>query len=116
MDQGKDNVRRLEWLEEFEELANLKLTEGSACTQIHPIVERWLDNLLEGDPPESRDAVWQAMSCLTTEIFLRLTPQSIVDVLEEHFEEDEISTWLESIVLIGRAFQIALDRGDLDDL
>lgn len=116
MDTGNKNSRKLEWLDEFEDLANVELTEGSACVQIHPIVEQWLDKLLEGDPPKSRDSVWQAMSCLTTEIIYKLTPENILDVLEEHVEEDEVAMWLESVVLIGRAFQKSLDAGELDDL
>jgi hypothetical protein len=116
MDPNKDDTGKLEWLEEFENLANLELTEGSACAQVHPIVERWLDGLLENDPPESRDAVWQAMSCLSTEVLFKLTPDNILEVLERDFEEEEVMTWLESVVLIGRAFQLALDNGELDDL
>ncbi len=116
MDTNNQDSRKLEWLDEFEELANEELSEGSACAQVHPIMERWLDELLENDPPDSRDAVWQAMSCLTTEILFKLTPDNILEVLEEHFEEDEIATWLESVVLIGRAFQKSLDNGELDDL
>ena len=116
MDPNNQDPRELDWLDEFETMANDALTEGSACAQVHPIVERWLDDLLEGDPPTSRDSVWQAMSCLTTEIIYKLTPENILDVLEENFEEDEIAMWLESVVLIGRAFQQALDQGELDDL
>lgn len=116
MDTDNNNSRKLDWLDEFEDLANVELTEGSACTQVHPIIEQWLDNLLEGDPPESRDSIWQAMSCLTTEIIYKLTPDEILSVMEEHIDEDEFAMWLESVVLIGRAFQTALDSGELDDL
>lgn len=112
----KNNSKDMHWLDEFQSLANDALPEGSACAQVHPIVEEWLDELLEGDPPDSRDSVWQAMSCLTTEVIYKLTPENILEVLQEHFEEDEIATWLESLLLVGRAFQIALDEGRLDDL
>ena len=112
----RDNTSDPDWLEEFQALANSELSDGSACAQVHPIVERWLDELLEGDPPESRDSVWQALSCLTTEVIYKLTPENILDLLQEHFEEDEIATWLESVLLVGRAFQIALNDGRLDDL
>lgn len=111
-----DGSKGPDWLEEFEDLANEQLTEGSACAQVHPIVEHWLDGLLSGDPPESRDAVWQAMSCLTTEIIYQLTPDNILDVVNQNLEEDEFMAWLESIVLIGRAFEMALANGELDDL
>ncbi|GAB4575438.1 MAG: hypothetical protein Kow0077_26910 [Anaerolineae bacterium] len=116
MDPNNKNTKKLEWLDEFEELANLQLTEGTACTQVHPIVERWLESLLAGDPPESRDSVWQAMSCLTTEVLYKLTPETILDALENQVDEEEVAMWLESVLLVGRAFQMALDRGDLDDL
>jgi hypothetical protein len=106
----------MDWLDEFEELANAELTEGSACAQIHPIIEAWLDELLENDPPDSRDSVWQAMSCLSTEILDKLTPESILDELEDTVDEDEVATWVQSILLVGRAFQTALDSGRLDDL
>jgi len=115
MDKGKPQ-QDPEWLEEFQLLANEQLNEGSACIQVHPIIEKWLEEVLAAEPPESRDSVWQAMACLTTEIIYRLTPEHILTVLQENFEEEEVATWLESIVLIGRAFQIALDNGRLDDL
>lgn len=106
----------LEWLEEFQIMADEQLNEGSACAQVHPIVEKWLEELLEGEPPEARDAVWQAMACLTTEVLIKATPEHVLDVLEAHFNEEEIAAWLEGVLLIGRAFQIALDSGRLDDL
>ena len=42
------------WLDEFEDLANQQLDYGSSCEQVHPIVERWFQKLMENDPPESR--------------------------------------------------------------
>ena len=79
-------------------------------------IEKWLDELLDGEPPNSRDSVWQAMACLTTETIYKATPENILEMLQEHFSEDEIAAWLENVLLIGRAFQIALDSGRLDDL
>ena len=111
-----DESDNLEWLDEFEAMANEELVDGSACTQVHPIMEQWLEELLQGDPPESRESVWQAMSCLTTETLYKLTPDEILDVLQEHLDEDEVSTWIETLLLVGRSFQIALDNGRLDDL
>ncbi|MBN1964419.1 MAG: hypothetical protein JW910_07220 [Anaerolineae bacterium] len=115
---NRDNPQDPEWLEEFQLLANDQLGHGSACQQVHPIVERWLDDLLEGDPPDSRPSVWQAMACLTTEIIFddRVTPQEMMDSLLEQFSEDDVAYWLETVVLVGRAFQMALEKGDLDDL
>ncbi len=116
MSEADESPQHPDWLDEFEELANAELNEGSACAQVHPIMERWLEKLLAEDPPTSRDAVWQAMSCLTTEILYKLTPDSILDLLQENIEEEEIAAWLESVILIGRAFQISLQKGELDDL
>jgi hypothetical protein len=110
------NSQDPEWLEEFQQLADETLGHGSSCEQVHPIVEQWLDELLAGEPPSSRDSVLQAMSCLTTEMIYKLTPEDILMVLQEYFEEDEVATWLEGILWVGRAFQIALENGRLDDL
>lgn len=112
----RDNPQEPEWLEEFQALANEQLGDGSACVQVHPIIEKWLEELLDGDPPEARDSVWQAMACLTTEVIYKVTPENILEVLQENFEEEEVATWLETVLLVGRAFQIALDNGRLDDL
>lgn len=109
------NSNEPDWLQEFEELANRKLDRGSSCDQIHPIVERWFNGLMEGEPPESRPSVNQAMACLSTEI-LHHTPDDLLDSLLEHMSEDDLALWIEHILLVGRAFEIALDKGDLDDL
>ena len=57
-----------DWLDEFEDLANRELGEGSSCEQVHPIVERWYHEAMQPEPPASRDSVLQAMACLATEI------------------------------------------------
>lgn len=105
-----------EWLQSFQELANQELGEGSACDQIHPIILRWFDALMSGEPSASRDSVMQAMSCLATEV-LNSSPDHLLDALFENVtEEDEIVLWVEQILLIGRAFEVALREGELDDL
>ncbi|NWG16692.1 MAG: hypothetical protein HXY41_08660 [Chloroflexi bacterium] len=111
-DQSPDNPQ---WLDEFEDLANRELEEGSSCEQVHPIVERWFQNLMEGEPPESRDSVMQAMACLSTEILYN-SPDEFAERLLEHMSEDDLAMWIEHILLVGRAFEIALRNGDLDDL
>lgn len=103
------------WLDEFEDLANDQLDEGSSCEQVHPIVERWFQKLIQGDPPVSRDSVMQAMACLATEI-LNNSPDYLVDPIVEEIGEDELAVWIEQILLIGRAFEIALRNGEFDDL
>jgi hypothetical protein len=40
-------------------------------------------------------------------------------VLEEvlkHVDEDALAGWIENVLMIGRAFEIALRSGELDDL
>lgn len=103
------------WLKAFEELANQELGEGSSCEQVHPIVARWFDELMDSDPPESRDSVMQAISCLATEV-LYSSPEHLVNPLLDNAEEDDVALWIEQILLIGRAFEAALRGGDLDDL
>ncbi len=104
-----------DWLDEFEDLANEELVDGSACDQIHPIVAAWYDEVMTGDPPPSRDAVWQAMQCLTTEV-LDDIPQELAAILAEHELNDVLEEWITELLLVGRAFQMALDNGRLDDL
>jgi hypothetical protein len=104
-----------EWLDEFQELADQQLGDGSSCEQVHPIIERWYDNLMQNDPPESRDAVMQAMACLSTEILYN-TPDNVLEAVLEHVSEDELASWIEFVLMVGRAFEVSLRSGDLDDL
>ena len=105
----------LNWLNEFEQMADDKLGDGSACEQVHPIVERWLQEWLDSDVPAPRSSVSQALACLATEI-INNTPEHILDVLMEHCEEDDIFQWVQSILITGQAFESALNNGRLDDL
>lgn len=107
--------KRPRWLDEFEDLANQTLESGSACKQVHPIVERWFHNLMENEPPDSRDSVLQAVSCLATEVMLS-TPEDLLEPLLEHIDEDELAIWIEHILTVGRAFEMGLRSGELDDL
>src|SRR5690606_26382652 len=104
-----------DWLTEFEDMANDQLGEGSACEQVHPIIESWYTRLLQGEPPASRDSVIQAMSCLATEI-LYDSPEEILSAVMEHVSEEELAAFIEYVLLVGRAFEISLRNGELDDL
>jgi hypothetical protein len=115
MDNQSSNPEDPRWLDEFEELANRELEEGSSCEQVHPIIERWFEQLLAGDPPPSRPSVAQATACLATEVLYNL-PDDMFETLVEKIGEDEAALWVEHILLVGRAFEIALRGGDLDDL
>lgn len=103
------------WLDEFEELANRQLEDGSSCEQVHPIVENWFHKLMDGEPPHSRPSIMQAMACLSTEV-LHSTPDELIQSLMEVMDEDHLAVWIEHVLMIGRAFEIALRTGDLDDL
>lgn len=104
-----------EWLDEFQELADQQLGDGSSCEQVHPIVERWYEKTMQSEPPESRDAVMQAMACLTTEILYN-TPDNVLEAVLEHVSEDELAGWIEFVLMVGRAFESSLRSGELDDL
>jgi hypothetical protein len=104
-----------DWLDEFEDMANKQLEDGSSCDQVHPIVERWFHKLMEGEPPDSRPSVVQAMACLSTEV-LYSSPDDVIQPLLEQIDEDNLALWIEHILLVGRAFEIALGKGELDDL
>ncbi len=105
----------LGWLSEFEEMADEQLGMGSACEQVHPIVEKWLEEWLSSDAPAPRSSVSQALACLSTEIISN-TPETILNVLMEHCDEEEVSQWVQGILMTGQAFQEALSSGRLDDL
>jgi hypothetical protein len=105
----------LYWLEDFERMADEELGGGSACDQIHPIVERWLHEWLDSDIPTPRSSVSQAVACLATEI-VGNSPEHILNVLMEQCEEDDVLQWIQGILITGQAFQKALDSGRLDDL
>jgi hypothetical protein len=104
-----------EWLDEFQELADQTLGDGSSCEQVHPIVERWYEKLMQREPPESRDAVLQAMACLSTEILYN-TPDDVLEAVLEHVSEDALAGWIEFVLMVGRAFESSLRNGELDDL
>lgn len=104
-----------EWLDEFRDLANRELEAGSSCEQVHPIVERWYQRLMDQPPPPSRDSVLQAMSCLSTEI-LYSAPEGLFEELAAQVDEETLSGWVEYILMVGRALESALRSGELDDL
>lgn len=104
-----------EWLDEFRELADRELGAGSSCEQVHPIVQRWYQHLLESEPPASRDSVLQAMACLSSEI-LADAPPELFQSAPGQVDEDQLAGWVEYILTVGRAFEISLQNGDLDDL
>ncbi len=115
MNDFPNSTNEPDWLDEFEDMANKELGDGSACEQVHPIVEKWYNELLEGEPPASRDSVIQAMSCLSTEI-LYDSPEDVLEAVLKHVSEDDLAGFIEYVLMVGRAFEIALQSGELDDL
>ncbi len=112
-----DNKKKSpKWLEEIEQLANEQLGEGSACKQVHPIVEAWYDQLMDSAPPVSRDSVIQAIACLSTEILLDMLDEVPDSLVLDDSDETDLALWIQQILMVGRAFQQALDSGELDDL
>lgn len=114
---AKNKKKRLAWLEEFEILAEriLSQQENSGCDQVHPVIRSWYLKTMQKSPPPSRPSVMQAMACLTTEIMNDL-PDHFLNVLSEHLDEEEVALWIQEILLIGRALEQSLRKGELDDL
>lgn len=107
----------LGWLDQFNELADQELGDGSSCGQVHPIVEKWFQKWLdnEEEEPPLRSSVSQAISCLTTEVLVN-SPEPIMNALLEHCDEDEVYDYIQDLLMIGKLFQQSLDNGQLDDL
>lgn len=112
---NEQNPPEPDWLDEFRDLANRELGQGSSCDQVHPIVERWYHNLMSSEPLPSRDSVLQATACLSTEV-LHDAPEELLREILKHVSEDALASWVEYVLTIGRAFEAALRSGDLDDL
>jgi hypothetical protein len=70
---------------------------------------------MQNEPTPSRDSVLQAMACLSTEI-LYDAPDDVLDAVLEHIDEEALAGWIEYVLMVGRAFEVALRNGDLDDL
>jgi hypothetical protein len=110
------------WLEEIQHLADEILgasDNGSACDQVHPIVARWYDEMLEhmeDEAVEDRPSVWQAVSCLATEIMLDAEMDEGLAPLLETVDEDMLGMWIEHILMVGRSLEADLRDGKLDDL
>lgn len=105
------------WLEEFEQLAEEVLGEQeiSPCHQIHPVVSEWYDETYLDEGLDLRPSVMQALACLVTEVMADM-PEEIFTVLSQNLDEEEVAVWLHEVLLVGRAFEQALNSGRLDDL
>ncbi|NJL93564.1 MAG: hypothetical protein HC915_07455 [Anaerolineae bacterium] len=112
-----NNNHDLDWLEDLDRLAEEILSQQttSACDQIHPIIQKWYLDTLDGDPPYARPSEMQALACLTTEIMSDM-PEALFEVMSKHLDEDEVALWVHEILTLGRAFEQAVRKGDLDDL
>ena len=111
-----------QWLDEIQDLANEVLgapENGSACDQVHPVIAKWYDDALdrmEAEAIEDRPAVWQAVSCLATELMLEAEVDETLAPMFDAVDEDMLGMWIEHILMVGRAMEASLRDGDLDDL
>lgn len=107
------------WLDDIQEFANQVLgdmDDGSACEQVHPVIARWYEDTLEKEPPDARSSVWQAISCLATEIIMDAELDESLQPLFQSIDEDTLGMWVVDILSLGRALEISLQNGELDDL
>ncbi len=107
------------WMDDIQDFADQVLgdmDDAAACDQVHPVIAQWYDNELENEPPESRPAVWQAIACLATEILIDVDNDEALQPLLDAVDEDTLAMWVEHILMVGRAMEISLQNGDLDDL
>jgi len=111
-----DNPHWMDDLQEFADKMLGDLEDASACDQVHPIIANWYDNELEKEPPQSRPAVWQALACLSTEILMDAENDEALAPLLDVVDEDALAMWVEHILMVGRAMEISLNNGELDDL
>jgi len=113
------NSENPNWMDEIQDLADEVLgspENGSACDQVHPVIARWYDETLEKEPPEARSSIWQAIACLATEIMMDAEQDDTLKPLFESIDEDALGMWIEDILMLGRAMEISLNNGELDDL
>jgi len=92
-----------------------KPVEPSSCRQVHPIIAAWLSDWLSRTPPQARPSIQQAIACLSAEVLV-VTPPGLRKLFLEQCDADEVSEWIQDLLVIGQAFQRALDRGQFDDL
>ncbi|MBZ0306198.1 MAG: hypothetical protein K8I82_09035 [Anaerolineae bacterium] len=112
-----DEQNDLNWLNEFEELAEEVLGEQETppCYQVHPLVSDWYEETFADEGLDLRSSVMQALACLVTEVMADM-PENIFNILAENVDEEEVAVWLHEILQVGRAFERALNTGRLDDL
>ncbi|MFZ4827333.1 MAG: hypothetical protein ACOYLB_08250 [Phototrophicaceae bacterium] len=108
-----------DWMENIDDYANDQLSDletNSSCEQIHPIIANWYRETLEQAPPPASSAVWQAVSCLTTEIIQDMQEDEELEGVIDEETIAPLALWIEDILTLGRALEIALRSGRLDDL
>lgn len=108
-----------DWMGNLDDYANDQLSDlemNTSCEQIHPIITDWYRATLEQAPPAASSAVWQAVSCLATEIIQDMQEdEELAGVIDEDAIEP-LALWIEDILTLGRALEVALRSGKLDDL
>jgi len=109
---------KLDWLEEFERLADEVLSGRKTAPQlevIQPKIKAWYEATLDQDHPDERPTLNQALACLTTEIMTDM-PTSLFEALVDKVDDEDVADWILDILMLGRAFEKALQSGKLDEL
>lgn len=108
-----------DWMGSLDDYANDQLSDleaNTSCEQIHPIIADWYRETLEKAPPAASSAVWQALSCLATEIIQDMQEDEELEGVIDLDTIEPLSLWIEDILTLGRALEVALRNGRLDDL
>jgi hypothetical protein len=109
---------KLDWLEEFERLADEVLSGrklSPPLEHIQPRIKAWYEATLDQDHPDERPTLSQALACLATEIMTDM-PTSLFEALVDKVEDDTVADWILDILMLGRAFEKAVQNGTLDEL
>ncbi|HLA43544.1 MAG TPA: hypothetical protein VJZ27_08925 [Aggregatilineales bacterium] len=116
-DNQNHHNNRLAWLEAFESLANdvLSAEEDATAAQIQILVKNWYENTQFQENPETDETIQQAMLCLTSEVMADI-PERFFQVLSQTVDDEEVSRWIYSILMMGRFFEQSLQEGRLNDL
>jgi len=108
---------KMAWLDAFERLANdvLGAEEAHTAAQIQTLVKDWYENTLSQENVETDDSLQQAIDCLTAEVMADM-PERFFQVLSKAVDDDEVSRWIYSILMLGRFFEQSLQESRLNDL
>jgi len=107
---------KLDWLDEFEHLANDILSESPTCD--HAVIERavktWYETILNEDYlMPAKQATTAAVASLATEVLTDM-PQCVYNKLQDDSSTPELVTWVQEILMLGRCLEHALHTKQLN--